>query len=470
MLDRTLVSIVVAMATLAGGLAFVVVAIGAAIRRFRGHAIGTAWTAGLIWTAGLALGSMLSVGSDLLVRLPILAAAVVLVVTRFRSGHRGQAGWLLASTAAPWTILWGVFVIALVRGEPFDPGATWAGFIIGAAPLSIGVVLTALGDRPSESRVATPVDASPGSVPPLQAGRSFGAMSDAVRAATRIGPFDIPFVAALVALVASLVIVPLLVVLALPAAGSLAGSLVGAVVGSIVATEAYIRVRPATARQAYEALSWVGESELARFHALFGGRIPITRTGADRWLDTHGGSAPPDGRSMQIEILLLAGRVDAAREAAAGMPRDTPVQRFEQAASIDLVDWMAGGSGDLPAMEAAVAEIQPGDGDDRLRAEVTLATARVRRRIAEASARRATAGAVAGAAPGAAGASTPEPRADSPDWVIEPLIDARRRLGSRADGQLVRALRHRILPIFVGTSLVFGLVLVVLGGGDTFGL
>jgi hypothetical protein len=85
-------------------------------------------------------------------------------------------------------------------------------------------------------------------------------------------------------------------------------------------------------------------------------------------------------------------------------------------------------------MEAAGEAILPRDSDDRLRAEVTVAVARVRRRMA-----------------------------DGTGDAVEPLLQARERLGPRADGQVGRALRPRLIPVLLVSSVLFGLVSVALG-------
>jgi hypothetical protein len=90
------------------------------------------------------------------------------------------------------------------------------------------------------------------------------------------------------------------------------------------------------------------------------------------------------------------------------------------------------------ALEEAAALVLPENGDVRLRAEVAVAVARVRRLMAD-------------------GRRTPGDAA-------EPLLEVRRRLGARADGQLGRALRPRVLPTFVITSLAF-VALSLVGAG-----
>jgi hypothetical protein len=119
------------------------------------------------------------------------------------------------------------------------------------------------------------------------------------------------------------------------------------------------------------------------------------------------------------------------------MPDSTPSERWARASAMDFVDWLAGGPGDMAGLRAAAAELQPPDGDERLRAEVSIATAEVRRRMAD-------------------GRTTPGD-------AIDPLLEVRQRLGRRADGEVGRALRRRLLPLSLAVGLVFGTLLYVLG-------
>jgi hypothetical protein len=94
-------------------------------------------------------------------------------------------------------------------------------------------------------------------------------------------------------------------------------------------------------------------------------------------------------------------------------------------------------------MEAAAEAILPQDSDERLRAEVTIAVARVRRRMADG-------------------------RSDAGD-AAQPLLDVRERLGDRANGQVGRALRPRLLPVLLLLSALFAVLSVglnALGGGS----
>jgi hypothetical protein len=207
-----------------------------------------------------------------------------------------------------------------------------------------------------------------------------------------------------------------------------------ALVGAVVGAEVYVRAWPARSRRAFEAFSWLGEWELARARRTIGRWIPSSPPDAEHWLEAHpaGPILMPEELPVRIEILLYAGRIDEARRLLEHLPTDTPWARFEVAALRDLVDWRDGGDGDLPAMEAAAREIQPADGDDRLRAEVTIATAAVRRRMADS-------------------------RGSASDR-IQPFLEVRERLGRRADGQLGRALRWRITRTLLVLGLVIGVI------------
>jgi hypothetical protein len=117
------------------------------------------------------------------------------------------------------------------------------------------------------------------------------------------------------------------------------------------------------------------------------------------------------------------------------MPASTPAERVDRAVSLDLADRFGGGAGDIPAIEAAAAALEPGDEDGRLRAEVAIAVSRVRRRVAE------------GVDPVEAGA---------------PLREVRERLGRRADGQLGRAMRGRLQrALLVVGAVLAGITLLL---------
>jgi hypothetical protein len=166
----------------------------------------------------------------------------------------------------------------------------------------------------------------------------------------------------------------------------------------------------------------------------------LSRPDALRWLEQHPERVDRlEAAALRVEILLLAERHD---EAAALVERmdaraASPWERFEVAALRDLVGWRAGSDGDLPTMEAAAEAILPRESDDRLRADVTVAVARVRRRMAD-------------------GRTTPGDASD-------PLLEVRERLGRRADGQVGRAMRPRLIPVLLLSGALFGLVSYGLG-------
>lgn len=270
--------------------------------------------------------------------------------------------------------------------------------------------------------------------------RSFGTVAAAIREPGMIGPFGLSTLAALAVLVVAWIVVPFLIPAGVPAVVTL---LISVVVGAVGATEAYLRAMPPRSRRAFEAFSWLGEWELDQARRLTGGRVPTTRWGARRWLTRH--PDRPEAAWLRVEILLLAGELDAARALSDQLPEATPEERFQRAAARELVDWISGGDGMVDEMVAAADRLEPVDGDERLRAEVAIAAARVRRLAAGH-------GAVAAESAGtAAGGAVPgDP--------LEPLLEVRDRLGSRADGQVGRALRPRLLPILIVYGVLFGIL------------
>ena len=132
--------------------------------------------------------------------------------------------------------------------------------------------------------------------------------------------------------------------------------------------------------------------------------------------------------SLRVELNLMAGRTAEAHALAERLPDATPLERFHRAASVDVVAGWTGGGDATDARATALAEIVPSQGDDRLRAEVALAIARVRHL-----------------------AVVRPPVADP----LAPLLQARERLGARADGMVRRILWPRLYRVFVLTSILF---------------
>jgi hypothetical protein len=427
MIDPTSILLVTALLTFVVPAIFLVVLAIAAIRRNRGEDVGPRTAAALCLLGGLALGLFALFGvSDLLTEGPIVAAAALFVLREWRSGRRSQAGWILAGTALPWTVLWGFYAVAfLLKLETFAPGDIWPSFLVGAVPLLAGVVAIIRGDPAPPPPEASAPAGAPGS-------RSFGSVAAAIRGPGLVGPFGISEVAALVAFVAAILLVPFALPSGTPRILAFA---IPAVIGASLATEAYIRAMPRDSRLAFEAFSWLGEWELKQA-GMSAMRVPSTPGAARRWLDSH--PERPDQLAIRAELLVLAGRPDEARGAADRLPAATPWERWVRTEAIDSIDWRSGGDGDLEGLRAAAADLVPLDGDDHLRAEVAIATTEVRRRMADGR--------------------------SEPGDAAQPLIEVRKRLGARADGQVGRALRGRLFPAFLIASLVLGGILTLLGG------
>lgn len=413
------VNVAVALAVLVVPIVFLLL-VAAAWQRSRRGPLGT-WTAALLaFTGGLSLGTMLLVTTDVTVEAPIAIAAVALVVALWRRRRRAQAGWLLAGAAAPWTILWSWYLILLAGGATFDPQTTTGLWAVGAVPLAAGFVLARRGDP-------APPPPDPGAAPGLPGSRRFGSIAEAIRDAARIGPFGLPEIATLVAIVATYLVVPLIIPASWP---SLLRLVVPVAAAGVIGTEVFVRAWPALSRRAFEAFSWLGEWEAAEVRRLTGGGIPSSPQAASLWLARP---ERPEELAFRVEVLVFAGRHDEARALLPKLPTATPWDRFSVAALRDLVEWHAGGEGDIAGMAAAAAAIGPDDSDDRLRAEVSIAVSKVKRLMAT------------GVASGAE--------------AVAPLVAVRERLGSRADGQIGRALRRRLLPVMV----VVAAVAVVIG-------
>ena len=412
------IEVAVSVAVLLAPVPFLVsVVIGAFFLSSRGR-IGGLGTAVVSFTGGLVPGTMLLVDADLL-RLAPLVVLVALVVGRWRARRRWSAGWLLIGGALPWTVVYGLITAVMLAGDiSYSPLETLGLFALGVIPLGAGIAIVGRGDpAPSEPRVDARAG-QPGS-------RDIGSIAHAIREPSFLGPFGLQEVALLVAIVVTLFVVSF-IVRDLP--GVLRVVLTSAA-AAVVGTEAYIRAMTTRSRRAFEAFSWLGEWELARAKRAVG-HLPLTRDDAIDWIVAHplGPIAIADELPVRIEIELLAGRRDEARALLEQLPTETPWARFEVAALRDLVDWRAGGDGFLPLMEETAREILPDDSDERLRAEVTIAVAQVRRRMADG-------------------------RTDAGDAAV-PLVEVRERLGARADGQVGRALRWRLLPQLLVVTLI----------------
>jgi hypothetical protein len=400
----------------------VVVGIGAIRRQLR-HKLGRVHLALASFTGGLSEGTLLLFAEDLPLGGVLLVAYVVILRGLWQRRRRVEAGWLLLGGGIPSAIL---AVIAVAY-----PGTVLAVDVLmavhlggGVAAALAGIALIMRGDPPPLPPSIDAPAGQPGS-------RSVGSFAAAIREPNLIGPFGIPEIALLVTYVATWLIVPVVLPADTPAIVRIA---LVTVVGSVLGTEIYLRAMTTRSRRAFEAFSWLGEWELARAREAIGGNLPLSSDDAAQWLEVHPEQPllRPNELAVRIEILLFANRIDDARRALDRLPDDSPWARFEAAALRDLVDWRAGGDGDLRGMQEAAAEIRPRDGDDRLRAGVTIAVAKVRRLMAEGRA--------------------------TPDEAVKPFLDVRDLLGRRADGQIGRALRPRLLPVLIIAGVVLGIV------------
>ena len=248
--------------------------------------------------------------------------------------------------------------------------------------------------------------------------RGIGLIARAIATAEAAGPFNIPAYASAAATVTTVLVVRSL---ALP---DPLASVAAVLAATLLGQEAWLAVRPRPARRAFEVLSWLGEWEFARARSQAGRRSPMSESEAALWVTEVPDS--PETRWLRVEVLAWLGRLEEARLVADSMPGATPYARFERLHALDLIDWLSGGDRDEAALLAAVDELHPADGEDRLRADVAMAIRATRMRFAETGSRTA----------------------------LAPMLEARDRVGSRADGQLRRAIWRRRLPVSLLSAIV----------------
>jgi hypothetical protein len=395
-------------------------------RRRRHGSVGRATEQSLAFLAGLEIGTLFLVNAGLTSEITFAVIVGLIVVTSWRRGRRTDAGLHLAGAALPWTLLWVLYLWALMNEwNDFAVAETFQGVVAGLVPLSIGLVVASRGDREAPQVSNTSLSWQPGS-------RTFGTIGAALRSSTRIGPFGAQELAAIVAIV--LVQVPIGLAMALTRVPVVVQVVVLAVLAAAAGTEAYIRALTGRTRLAFEAFSWLGDREIARLRAQTGEGVPLQKKKAEAWLARH--PDDPEIRWIRAEILLLAGHLEDGLRTAERMPEPTPLARVERLSTIGMARWLAGEDPDLAGLEAAVSDVPAGT-EDRLEAEIILAAARTRTRMADGR--------------------------TEPGDANQPLVDARALLGHRADGQVGRAFRKRIFPVFLGFSLLFGALQVALG-------
>jgi len=388
------------------------VVVGAIALRFAGRRPGRRWGTAIAFLFGIQLGDFILFAEDDAIQRAVLLAAVgLLTLGLLWRDRRVQAGAFLAGSALPWTVVWGYYAFELVRGVPSEPFQVWTLLGLGLAPALIGLGLVVAGDPlPPEPSPSAPAG-QPGS-------RRVGIVAETVLAPESIGPFPISELAAFAtAVVTVLAIGRIGIPFPLEA-------LVQIVLAALAGNAVRLVARPPRARRAFEAFSWLGEWEIARAKALTGRGTPMTKGGVVEWLEEFPDT--PETGWLRVEGLAWLERFDEARAVIARMPDELPYERFERRYAIDLIDWMTGGDGDPEGLRAAAAELDQGDEETRLRATVALAIRDSARIAAE----------------------------RSPEMALQPLLDARKLLGARADNQLIRALWPRYLPISVVTAII----------------
>jgi hypothetical protein len=211
---------------------------------------------------------------------------------------------------------------------------------------------------------------------------------------------------------------------------SLAVAAAGAVLTGVLAAAANAYARPLSSRRAFEAFVYLGEAELDRVARLEGGTVKPTIPGMERYL----ASAPEraEDRWIRVEFLGKSGDLDGAQAMALRMPEATPFDRLERAAALVWVDWLGGGPGDPTELRSLVRDVEPVDSDARRRAEVVVACAELRARVARGS-----------------------------DDPAAPLAAVRERLGPHADDVLLR-MTWRVLPAMIRTAGLLVAVLLVI--------
>ena len=409
------------------------VAIGYAVFRRRRHgSAGRAVEQTLAFLAGLEVGTLFLVNAGPTSQITFVLIAGLIIVTSWRRGRRTDAGLHLAGAAMPWTLLWVTYLWALMNEwNNFAVPETLEGVAAGLVPLSIGLVVATRGDREGPPLPNSSFQWQPGS-------RTFGTIGAALRSTTRVGPFGAQELAAIVAIV--VVQVPIGFAMALARVPVAFQVVVLAVLAATAGTEAYIRALTGRTRLAFEAFSWLGEREIARLRAQTGEGVPLQKKQAEAWLARH--PDDPAIRWIRAEILLVAGQLEEGLRVAELMPEPTPLASVERLSTIGMARWLAGEDPDLAALEAAVADV-PANTEDRLEAEVILASARTRIRMSDGR--------------------------TEPGDANQPLVDVRPLLGDRARGQVGRAFRKRLFPVFLVFSLLFGALQVALGSLVPFG-
>ena len=140
-------------------------------------------------------------------------------------------------------------------------------------------------------------------------------------------------------------------------------------------TVAFILV-PGPMRRAYEAFSWLGHREVARFKAATGSSIPVGADAVREWLALN--PVGPVTGEARVELLVAIGQFGQARTEFSRLP--PPETDFERLTRASLRTWgelVETGVVDLDAFDAVAARLPPGS-DAALEGEVIRALARTR--------------------------------------------------------------------------------------------
>jgi hypothetical protein len=160
-----------------------------------------------------------------------------------------------------------------------------------------------------------------------------------------------------------------------PTIGAPLRQILGAAAFVAVMAPLWLFLQPAEVRRAHDVLTWLNGWETERWQAEIGRRLTAIPRATPAMVD-----GLPDTmglRPLRVELLTADGRLDEARERLAQLPTDTPWRRFERASLGEWIAWWTDAPTELPAMRAAVSEIE--DDERRLAAQVMVAAAEARR-------------------------------------------------------------------------------------------
>ena len=354
-------------------------------------------------------------------RLLAIVATVVVVVFVFLIRPR-TAGAMLVAISLPWITWWASFLADnALWGRHWNGSEVVAALIPGVTALLVGLFsFYAFGTSEAERNSVGPGGPTT---------RTFGAAGIAM-----LGPRIFGMASQDLAAVLAMLAIALVTASLTRGRTFVEGALItvaGVLVAWAAACVAFVLVRRPQDRRAWEAFTWQGEWELDRYRAVVGGPALPSRDDFRKWL-----KASPDQPELgwiRTELFVMEREFDKAQAAAEAMPVDTPYDRVERETAFASIDWHSGGPGDTGELRAAAAEILPADGDERLRADVSLAAAEVRRLLA-------------------VGDTDP----------ARPMRELRDRLGARADGILWTVLRRRLWSKFLMTALTIVVLIVAL--------